>query len=141
MSGARIKFIAGLIGTPYKENAKGPLEFDCWHAVRYVRMHLFQDVLPEYVVPEEPTLLWLAHMFKNDSERSRWQQTDTISDGCLVLMSKASQAVHIGIWLKEGGVLHATKEMGIVFQDELVLKASGWGNLRFFERAHEVANA
>lgn len=138
----RMVHIRDLIGRPYKVNAKGPEEFDCWSLVQYVRRTVYGDVLPSFEVPEEPSLLWLAHQFKNSDERKNWRQVIQQGivhkpgpDGSLVLMSRASQAVHIGIWLaNEKGILHAVEKDGVVFQDLLTLKASGWGNLRYFER-------
>lgn len=144
MSGITVRtaLVASLIGRPYCINAKGPDAFHCWSLVAYVRRHVFQDGLPDFDVPEKPTLLWLAHMFRDSDERKNWRQViqqgvvwNPGEDGNLVLMSRASQAVHIGIWLKsEGGILHAVEKDGVVFQDIPVLKANGWGNLRYFER-------
>lgn len=138
MTSDRIKFICALIGIPYSANAKGPEAYDCWHLVREVRAKVFQDELPEYDVPEEPSLLWLAKMFERDGERAKWKEVPVASDGNLVLMSCASMSVHIGIFLREGGILHTTKESGVVLQEIPVLKATGWGNLRYFERACAV---
>lgn len=136
MNESRKAFLKALIGKPYKLNAKGPEAFDCWHVVKCVRETLFDDVLPDIEVPKDPSLLWLGRVFRDDAERKRWEQTEEIADGNLVLMSRATQAVHIGIWLAEGGVLHAVEVDGVVFQDIPVLRASGWGHLRFFKRAN-----
>lgn len=138
----RNELLRSLVGKPYAENAKGPDAYDCWHLVRHVRAALFQDVLPDFDVPEKPSLLWLAHMFKNADERKNWRQViqqgivwNPGADGNLVLMSKATSAVHIGIWLKaERGILHSVETDGVVFQDIPVIKANGWGHLRYFER-------
>ena len=136
---SRAQFLCDLVGKPYKPNAKGPNEYDCWSLVKSVRWALFEDTLPDFDVPSDPSLLWLARTFEHNEERKRWVQVDKLKDGSLVLMSRASRAVHVGIWLSlERGVLHAIEGDGVVFQDLLVLKASGWGNLRYFER---VANA
>jgi len=140
----RQEFVASLIGMPYKANTSGPETIDCWHLVRLVRERLFEDVLPMIEVPNEPSLLWLAKAFERNDERKLWQEIEqpasglvNAPDGSLVLMSKASQAVHVGIWLgPERCVLHATELDGVVFQDIPVLKACGWNNLRFFERVH-----
>lgn len=138
----RTKIIHDLIGKPYRLNAKGPNEFDCWSCVCHVRREVFGDGLPDIEVPSDASLLWLAHEFKGNDERKNWRQViqhgvtfKPGEDGSLVLMSRASQAVHIGIWLAiERGILHAVEGDGIIFQDHLTLKASGWGNLRYFER-------
>lgn len=139
MMSERSKFVVGMIGKPYEANAKGPEKYDCWSAVAEVRRSLFGDVLPIFEVPEDPSLLWLAHQFKDSDERRNWVQVEKgsiIQDGSLVLMSRAKSAVHIGIWLKaERGILHAIETDGIVLQDALTLKACGWGNLRYFEHA------
>lgn len=145
MIDSRTKFLASLIGVPYKANAKGPDYYDCWSIVSYVRRHLFEDVLPSFEVPDDPSLLWLARMFQRSDERSRWIQVPQSNglilapDGSIVLMSRASQAVHCGIWLApENRVLHSIETDGVVFQDILTLKGYCWGNLRFFERAVSI---
>lgn len=134
----RSEYIGSLIGKPYEANAKGPDKYDCWSAVAEVRRGLYGDVLPTFEVPEDPSLLWLAHQFQDSDERRNWKQVVSSwapKDGSLVLMSRAKSAIHIGIWLaEEKGILHAVEVDGIVFQDVLTLKACGWGNLRYFER-------
>jgi cell wall-associated NlpC family hydrolase len=134
MSSERTQYLCGLIGRPYQYNAKGPEAFDCWHLVRDVRGNLYRDVLPEYDIPDEPSLLWMAKAFRDEPERLKWQEISDPKDGSLVLMSRATSAVHVGIFIREGGVLHTTKEHGVLLQDITTLRASGWGNLRFFER-------
>lgn len=142
MTTFRTQYLSQLIGTPYRANAKGGGEFDCWSVVCDVRHQLFGDVLPEFEVPDEPSLLWLAKAFEKAKERSHWQQVVQSNglvaapDGSIVLMSRASQAVHCGIWLApERRVLHAIPTDGVVFQDLMTLKTYGWSNLRYFRRA------
>lgn len=142
MTTFRDTYLSQLIGTPYKANAKGDGQFDCWSVVCDVRNHLFGDVLPQFEVPDPPSLLWLAKAFDKAKERDHWKQVEqhngliSAPDGAIVLMTRASHAVHCGIWLTpEKRVLHAIEKDGVVFQDLLTLKAYGWTNLRFFDRA------
>lgn len=138
----RVEYLRSLIGRPYKANAKGPEEFDCWSLVCEVRKNLFGDVLPDFEVPDKPGLLWLAKMFEKAKEREHWKQVVSPSgvvqapDGAVVLMTKASHAIHCGVWLKpERSVIHAIEIDGVVFQDLMTLRGQSWTNLRFFERA------
>ena len=66
--------------------------------------------------------------FRDHPERERWKLLERAREGDAVLMRQSRHPVHVGIWLAVdgGGVLHAARDIGVVFQDPADLTAHGW---------------
>src|SRR4051794_1373074 len=111
----REDYLNSLIGKPWKANAKGPDEFDCWHLCANVRLVLFSHHLPDVPVPQNPSWKWLVGAFEAHPERKNWQLVEPnaagfvdAADGSIVLMARSDRPAHAGIWLMpENRVLHA----------------------------------
>ena len=74
--------------------------------------------------------------FRHHPERRRWQAVEVPREGDAVLMRQSRHPVHVGIWLAVdgGGVLHAARDIGAVFQSPADLTTHGWrieGTYRF----------
>lgn len=138
----RLAFIQSMIGKPWKANAKGPDEFDCWHMTKYVQEVLFNRTVPLVVVPDEPTWPWMIEQFTQHKELQNWVEHSysgfcsyvAAADGAIVLMARYRQPAHCGVWLKpERGVLHCEEQDGVTFMDLVTLRSIGWAKLRFYE--------
>lgn len=138
---AKDNFVKSLIGLPYKKNAKGPDEFDCWHLAVYVEKHLFARVAPHVEVPSKADWHWMISQFTSHPELGNWVEIlqpanglISASDGAVVLMARHKQPAHCGVYFaKERKILHADEVDGVVFQDIPTLKAQSWTRLRFYE--------
>lgn len=137
----KYNFVSSLVGIPYKKNAKGPNEFDCWHLAVYVQHHLYDRVAPEVEVPPSANWTWMITQFTTHPELGNWVEVlQPVSgllmakDGAIVLMARNKQPAHCGVFIKPWNcVLHADERDGVVFQDVPTLKANSWSRLRFYE--------
>ena len=66
--------------------------------------------------------------FRDHPERQRWRPVECVLEGDAVLMRQSRHPVHVGIWLAVdgGGVLHAARDIGVVFQGPADLAGHGW---------------
>lgn len=122
------------IGLPWTTHGTGPDSFNCWSFVRMVQERYFGRSLPEIPNPED--LLEMAKAFRDHSERRRWLAVDEPDDGDCVLLRQARFPIHVGVWLAVdgGGVLHCSRDSGVVFQRTAALLFNGWkieGGYRF----------
>lgn len=137
----RAEFLCGLIGKPWRANAKGPDAFDCWHLCVYVSARLFGRSMPVINVPENPSWAWLIKAFDQHPERRNWREVrrDAMGiirtiDGAGVLMARVDRPAHAGLWLTaEKRVLHADPIAGVSFETLASLRLGGWHRLRFYE--------
>jgi hypothetical protein len=137
----RSNLINGLLGRPWKANARGPDAFDCWHLAVWIETNLFRRDLPDVSVPQDPSWAWMIRAISTHPERGNWRSVPfdamglvTAGDGALVLMARSDRPAHIGVWLKgERRVIHADPNFGVVCDKLLDLRTKGWAKLRFFE--------
>ena len=124
-----------LIGRPWEAGGRGPDAFDCWGLVRWCWGRHFAIEVPEIPV-DAANLRAVLSGFRHHPERRRWQAVERSCEGDGVLMRQSRHPVHVGIWLAVdgGGVLHAARDIGVVFQCPLDLSTHGWrieGTYRF----------
>jgi len=118
------------IGLPWSAQGEGPDSFHCWAFVRHIQSKHFGRPLPEIPNPED--LLALARAFRDHPERQRWDLVAEAADGDCVLLRQARYPVHVGVWLDvetsggQGGVLHCSRDSGVVFQGPGALVLNGW---------------
>ena len=137
MSGLHTAALTELIGLPWVVGAHGPDAYDCWGLFVAVQHTHFQRSLPENPV-DATNLRAVLAAFSGHPERQRWQPVPQPEEGDAVLMRQSRYPVHIGVWLDidGGGVLHAVRHAGVVFQTLAALDAHGWrieGFYRFRE--------
>lgn len=131
--------LTGLIGLPWVAGARGPEAYDCWGLFLAVQRQHFGRDLPEIPV-DALDLRAVLDAFTAHPERRRWQPVSAAEEGDAVLMRQSRYPVHIGLWLgiDGGGVLHAVRHAGVVFQTLAALNAHGWrieGHYRFQDGA------
>ena len=112
----RRSYLRALIGKPYVAGATGPAAFDCAGLATAVCRDLFGLVLPDRA--QAPTT------------RRAWRQVAMPVDGAVVMMRQDD--THIGVWLREGGVIHALKPSGVVFDGLAALSLRRLGEPRFY---------
>jgi cell wall-associated NlpC family hydrolase len=116
------------IGLPWD-----PPHRDCWSFFREVQKTHFGLDLP--IIDVDPNdLRAVATAFSHNPERAHWVEVQEPKEGDAVLMSRAKQPVHVGIWLAfgEGRVIHCAPSSGVLCQPLESLRLSGWGQIRFY---------
>lgn len=73
--------------------------------------------------------------FRDHPERQRWVSVVKPAEGDAVLLRQSRHPVHVGVWLAVdgGGVLHAVKDAGVVFQKLPELLLHGWRVEGFYQ--------
>ncbi len=130
----RAAFLSGLIGKPWRANARGPDAFDCYALVVFVQGVLKARALPDIDVPQHPGWSWIKTQFETHPERARWRivAPDAMGlmrapDGATALMARATDILHAGVWLTpENRILHADERQGVSFEDLATLRAKSW---------------
>ena len=113
---SRAVFLRKLIGRPYVPGATGPDAFDCFGLVAHVSSTLF-----DRTIPSQGEFLAARRLFR---------AAIIPVDGAVALMRAGDR--HVGIWLAEGGILHAVEGKGVVFDDAFSLSLTGFGRPRYF---------
>ncbi len=136
---AGLHWAADYIGLPWSADGDGPDSFHCWSFVRCIQARHFGRALPE--IPNPDDLLALAKSFRAHPERRRWGQVRDPAEGDCVLLRQARYPIHVGVWLavsEGGGVLHCSRDSGVVFQRPESLALNGW-RIEGFYRFREAA--
>ena len=132
-----------LIGRPWVAGGRGPDVFDCWGLARWCWRERFGIEVPEIPVDAANLRAVLAG-FRDHPERQRWRRVERAPEqpreGDAVLMRQSRHPVHVGIWLNVdgGGVLHAARDIGVVFQPPVDLTAHGWRIEGFYRFTGDV---
>ena len=126
------------IGIPYKKAGNDINGFDCWGFVRYIQKEYYNLELPIISV-DSSNMLSVMRNFKSNDEIANWEEQQTPSEGCAVLLTQSANPSHVGVWTNNG-LLHAVKGMGVIFSSKRNLQATGWSNLKYYQhKIKEIA--
>lgn len=123
-------FVREVLDKPYADGASGPESFSCWGLAGYAQLRLFGRTLP--VVGNPDDLQQLLKLVSDGNAIRHWPEVEAPEHGALVIMRNTARR-HVGTWLAldGGGVLHTIEDAGVQFQSPLIMRAQGWGRLRF----------
>lgn len=109
------------IGTPWVAG-----ESDCWHFARRVWRERFGIEVPEIGWDGSPQEQ--LRRFRGAEERRLWMSMPVghEAEGDAVLMARAREPSHIGIWLDLGGVLHSVERLGAIYTPRARLRDAGF---------------
>ena len=114
----RKAYLSALIGKPYRTNASGPDAFDCEGLARVVMRDLFGVTLPCV----EDVL----------AQRARWTRLELPRDGAVMFIGVGDSDRHVGVYLRDGGVIHAVEGHGVLFDTLQTLKMRLRATPRFY---------
>lgn len=126
-------WVNNYIGRPWGKGAQGPDAYDCYGLARDVMLRHYGVSLPP--IDEDCTsLLKMVRALSNHPGWSLFEEVDTPRGGDLVKMIKYAHPDHVGVWvdIEGGGVLHAMRGHGVVFDTPILLNAVGWVRLGYF---------
>lgn len=111
-------------------------EHDCWGFARSVWREQYGWDVP-IVDVDSLNLRASIHAFERHPERRHWLGVGLYIEGDAILMGQGQRPIHIGVWcdVDGGGVLHAVRGAGVVFQSRQALAAAGWNILAGYRRA------
>lgn len=124
---ALIKAAHKHLGRPW--NANG---FDCWECVRAIYWDAFQITLPSYGEHQEPSRA--RRTILDEATSGRWQEIESPTDGCMVLLGKREWPHHIGVYMETNGgmIVHCLDHVGCAIDSMRSLRAIGWGYMKFY---------
>lgn len=128
-------WVIGYMGATFAPKAYGPEQFDCWglvwHVARFrggIELPRFDDVAYQ--------LKRINAEIEGQAMSDDWVQVDAPAEYDTVLMRRAGEAYHVGIFLNvDGGrILHACPE-GILCSQVRDLHAMGFQHLTYWHHA------
>lgn len=129
-------FIKDYLRCEFAQNAYGPDKFDCFGLVWYVNKHHNGVDLPRFDDVEHQ-LSRIQSEIRNQENSDDWIEVTERQDFDIVVMRRAGEAHHVGVWLEvDGGrVLHATDE-GIFCNDQGALARSNYQHFSCYRYAN-----
>lgn len=128
------------LGRPWQVGAAGPEAYDCWGLVRAIYLDQLGVDLPAAGFTSEDVKTVLTG-FRNHPERKRWHLVEAAAEFDALLLAQARHPIHVGVWVTAGGgrVVHAVKGPGVVAQDLLSLKSSGYQVMGVYRHDSRIA--
>lgn len=89
------------IGEPwiYKEN-------DCWTLFVDASKNVLNRVIEEINIPTRFSYRESVKLFEKHKATKNWQKIETPKTGCAVLFLRNKHAVHIGLYIEKGNIIH-----------------------------------
>lgn len=112
----------GLLGAKFVWGGRGPNEFDCWGLVIEIYRRMGIELLDQWQDQVE-NHLEISKIYEAYSKSPLWLKNDSLLIGSVIALSTHFKIHHIGV-LTPWGVMHTTKGIGAIIQDEIALKRS-----------------
>jgi len=123
--------IVDLIGTKWVSGGKGPHEFDCWGLAQYWYREQLGIKLPEYPADADK-VMEVARTLNKEVKTSAWTELSSPEPNCLVVMGRNTSITHVGVYLKDGAVLHCSREARRTIIQTLHRLSMYWGTIKFY---------
>ncbi len=122
---------------PWVAGAQGPDEFDCWGFVRYCQREFYSRDMPLIVIDadDDPQVAAsIRSTLRGLLRGGRWRPAAAPEDGAGVVVRRAGDENHVGLWIDAdgGGVLHCLRGAGVIFSSINQLRAGGWSAPEFY---------
>ncbi len=130
------EWVAQYLDKSFEELAYGPDKFDCFGLVWHVNKTQNHVELPRFDNIDYQIARINAEI--NDQALSEdWEEVESPQEFDCVVMRRAGEAYHVGVWLDvDGGkVLHATQK-GIFCNDLGGLRRMSFHHINFYRFAH-----
>lgn len=115
--------LAKYIGLKWASGATGPDEYDCQGLVVHIQEKFYNKKMPDVKIDSDNLFAVVKAITKNEA----WEKFEKIEkpeDGCLVKMFASEDPSHIGVYIDidNGGVIHAIRNQGVIWDSMFVLK-------------------
>lgn len=130
------EWVNDYLNKSFEELAYGPEKFDCFGLVWHVNKHQNNTELPRFDSIDYQIDRINAEI-NSQALSADWQKVTTPQEFDCVVMRRAGEAYHVGVWLDvDGGkVLHATQK-GILCNDLGGLHRMSFNNISYYRFAH-----
>lgn len=116
--------VSKYIGKGYKENSNGPDFYDCYSLVIAIQRDLGKNIMD------------FRHDAKSKEERKKaiadgkkepcFEKIEKPLAGCILILYYNCVPQHIGVYIGNGKVIHATYDRGVVIDELRTLKVEGF---------------
>ena len=120
------------IGTPWLKGGRDLNGFDCWGFFVYFYKHELNIIFPfnfDYLPGDTKNI---TESFKEQISTGQWMKLNAPENNCAVALSQGKLIHHVGVWYN-GGIAHATKGVGVVWNTPLQLKLSGYNRVEYYK--------
>lgn len=129
-------FIKGYMNAPFKHDCYGPEAFDCYGLVWHINKHHNAREFPRFDDMRAQTSRINATI-QGQVSTEDWEEKQQPTDFDLVVMRRAGEAYHVGVWFAvDGGrVLHSTPQ-GVLCNDLGALRRMGFQHITYYHYAN-----
>lgn len=116
--------VSKYIGKGYKENSRGPDYYDCYSLMLSIQKDLGNDL-------EDCRYSALSKKqridgIKTEKKKACYVKIEKPLAGCIVVLYHNDVPQHVGVYVGNGKVIHATFDRGVVIDELLTLNVEGF---------------
>ena len=116
--------VSKYIGKGYKENSRGPDEYDCYSLMLAIEKDLGHNLIDcRYDVRTRENRRKAVEDGKKDPH---FEKVEKPLAGCVVILYYNNVPQHVGVYIGNGKVIHATFDRGVVIDELRVLNVEGF---------------
>lgn len=125
--------INSIVGLPWKEGGRTPEEgFDCWGFFRWFYTDKLNiDIEEDYHFKPGDTKNIVRAFLGATNKTGGWLNIEEPLQYCAVALSMNKKIHHVGVWVN-GGCLHATENLGVVYNTSKQLKRNGYNKVEYY---------
>lgn len=128
------EWVVDVLGKPWTPGGRGPVEFDCYGLLWWVRKKYFGQTLPEFAGVFPGSMDGLCRQFTTGLEA--WEPVQEPVEGCGVALSRKRRFIHhCGVYTaaNRGLVVHVPDGGQVGAQSLQDLRLHGWKRIEFFQ--------
>ena len=116
--------VSKYIGKGYKENSRGPDYYDCYSLMLEIQKDLGNEL-------EDCRCATMSKKdkidaFQKEKEKTCYEKIEKPLAGCIVILYHNNVPQHVGVYIGNGKVIHATYDRGVVIDELRTLKVEGF---------------
>lgn len=116
--------VSKYIGKGYKENSRGPDEYDCYSLMLSIQKDLGHELIDcRY---DARTKESRKRAIEDGKKDPHFEKIEKPLAGCIVILYYKDVPQHVGVYIGKGKVIHATFDRGVIIEELRSLNVEGF---------------